>query len=347
MKPFGHAIRARVFGATLVLGVPAVVQGQTVAKATQSAAPAEAVGYSPSNSSHVSSVEVKAAGSPAPSDAQPSVQAIDAASKFFWEAHEQYQLGKYSEAMALFERSYALVPAPETLYNIALASANAGHCDQARSRFAEFAKSVPDGDSASLAPKTERLERFCPPPADKDEHEHEHHTTEPDPNTLRASPREAAQPGAGFTTKAIQTKVPTKRRKPALSPAQLGDSGDSTPHWMSQKVLGWSLLGSALVTTGAAAYFNAQRRKANSDIAELEELHKDGRAPNDAADRLYERDVDQRQARWAAIATSVAATGFLLTGVGLLLLEDGGEVSRPGVSLGWRGGVRVGLSGKF
>jgi hypothetical protein len=62
---------------------------------------------------------------------------------------------------------------------------------------------------------------------------------------------------------------------------------------------------------------------------------------------LYERDVDQRQARWAAIATSVAATGFLLTGVGLLLLEDGGEVSRPGVSLGWRGGVRVGLSGKF
>lgn len=70
--------------------------------------------------------------------------------------------GRYDEAVAAFQQSYALVPFPDTTYNIAACYEALGRIDEARLRYEAIA-STPDTSDELRAQAQEALDRLAEP----------------------------------------------------------------------------------------------------------------------------------------------------------------------------------------
>src|SRR6187551_3149896 len=109
----GSCTRQHFAGAAVAIYLqPSLVEAQELARETAAAATA------PSSESAV------------PESAAPSAQELEPARLAFWQAHERFEAADYSAALELFEKSYALSPQPELVFNIALTHEQLGHCEQ-------------------------------------------------------------------------------------------------------------------------------------------------------------------------------------------------------------------------
>ena len=147
----GRGVRARQcwMGAAVALALHAsVLQAQET-----SPAPA------PSPASSAPDVSTK---KPAPSATD-----TEAARDLFWQAHQRFEAQDYATALDLFERSYALSPQPEVVFNIALTHEHLGHCEQALEAYDRYLTAAVAGADRERASEHEAaLAKRCgPPPA--------------------------------------------------------------------------------------------------------------------------------------------------------------------------------------
>jgi hypothetical protein len=84
-----------------------------------------------------------------------------AASPHFERGARSYDLGRFDEAIASFERAYALDPAPILLFNIAQAYRRLGNTERALHYYRRYLESVPAtaGDRADVERRVRELER--------------------------------------------------------------------------------------------------------------------------------------------------------------------------------------------
>jgi tetratricopeptide (TPR) repeat protein len=90
--------------------------------------------------------------------AKPSASADKEARKLFFQGDRMYEEGKYEEAVAAFEKAYALSHRPELLFNLANAYERLGQYEEALRSLRDFAPSAPDGDREKIAERIKTLE---------------------------------------------------------------------------------------------------------------------------------------------------------------------------------------------
>lgn len=284
-----------------------------------------------------------ATSAPADDDArQPSsessVQAdavTEKASELFWQAHEQYKLGHYAEAIRLFRESYALVPEPETLFNIALANARNGNCKEAERGYTEYSSLVESTRGAKAKPFPEDVE--CAPelaePATV--------TPEEFPGELD-TPAEPAAASAAPTTEASRVNLTTLQPGSAVAEARppVAESADASGR---TSIVGWSLVGGSAVAAGASFYFVARELSARDAAREAADS-----GDGDAGDRTAEHEEQASHARTGAIVSGVIALGLAAAGVGVLLSGENNESQNSAsVALDVNDGLRLRVSGSF
>lgn len=257
----------------------------------------------------------------------PSSESMERASELFWQAHERYEAGDYADAIRLFRESYALVPQAETLFNIALSNARNGDCKEAERGYSAYTSLVESTRGAKAKPLPEDIGVQC-----------------------------AAELGAPVTVTreefpdAIDVPVPTAAFSvtptapaPVAPVAMAGptpvESLDDAPR--SRSIVGWSLVGGAVVLAGATLYFVAHARDSRQRAADATEA-----SGEDAGDRAARYQENSDRARTGAIVSGVLAAG--LAGAGIALLLSGqGERTPASLTLDTNGGLRVSLAGAF
>lgn len=260
----------------------------------------------------------------------PSAEEVAAARAAFWEAHQQYTAGNYREAVALFERSYAIYPQNEVLFNIALAHAKGGDCDTAHQTLQQYLSANPETNAREQAQaKFESADTPC--------------SFEPEPSLPVASPPAPPPvplPPDPTPVSPAPPPQPPVQQHPSPQAPDLSDTRSSS-YWSRPRVLGWSLVGAGAVAAGAAIYFDERRRNASD---EAQEIASDN--PSNAGDRVSELEADYNQARMLTGVTAVGAAAFTLAGVGLLLLGANNE-SSASLAIDRQGDVQLKLRGRF
>jgi tetratricopeptide (TPR) repeat protein len=259
-----------------------------------------------------------------------SAEEVAAARAAFWEAHQRYTAGNYREAVALFERSYAIYPQNEVLFNIALAHAKSGDCGAAHQTLQQHLSANPEESAREQArAKFESADTPC--------------SFDPEPSLPDASPPTpppvAAPPGPTPVSPSPEPPPPLEQ----LPSPQALDPSDTRPssYWTGPRVFGWSLVGAGAIAAGAAIYFDERRRDASEEARQIASDN-----PSNAGDRVSELEADYNRARTLTGITAVGAGAFTLAGVGLLLLGANND-SSASVAIDRQGDFQLRLRGRF
>lgn len=250
---------------------------------------------------------------------------LEQARALFWSAHERYDAGEYAEAAKLFEASYAAFPQTEVLFNIALARARSGRCDDAEQAFEEYSRAVSSNEATRAANENFRdILGQC----------------------WQASGKEALSTGVlAEPAPAVPAPntLPAPKPTAALAPL-MPEVAEAPPasYWTTQRVVGWSLLGAAAAATGVAIYFDSQRRDALEKNDELQQ-----KAPDDEGDLMKPLNQDYQLAKIGLGVATAAALGSALVGTGLLVYSGDDAVSATAQVAVDPSGARIGLSGHF
>lgn len=236
--------------------------------------------------------------------------ALAEARELFWQAHSHFEKGEYAKALSLFERTYALRPEPEVLFNLALTHQRLGHCDQARALYQEYQSRVQTDVTQQLG----ELDAQC--------------SVVPEP----ASQNDTEVVPAPFAITVVQPPEAPPPPRPAAPIT--ADARRSEP--LPLKTMGWVAVGAAAVALGFAAYFETERRQYRSDYEAA--LDSDDENAGDVAADLAD---DYDRARALAVTTGVVSGVFAVTGVTLLVLapsspDAAGPDAGPRVGLGLR-----------
>jgi tetratricopeptide (TPR) repeat protein len=89
---------------------------------------------------------------------KPSSSSDKEARKLFYQGDRLYEEGKYEEAVAAFEKAYALSHRPELLFNLANAYERLGQYEEALRALRDFAPSAPESDRDKIAERIKTLE---------------------------------------------------------------------------------------------------------------------------------------------------------------------------------------------
>lgn len=253
----------------------------------------------------VPSAPLPAASAPAstPLPAAGDPKALEEARELFWQAHSHFEKGQYVEALPLFERTYALRPEPEVLFNLALTHQRLGHCNQARALYHEYQTRVQTDVTKQLG----ELDAQC--------------STAPEA-PAKDSTKLVPPP---FAITVVQPPEPQTGPDPPPAPAPVAaDSGDSEPFPL--KTLGWVAVGAAAVALGFAVYFEAERRQYRSDY--------DSAITGDEQDAI---EPEYYRAQKRAVTMGVVSGVFAAGGVTLLVLAPSSPAPsepEPGQKLG-------------
>lgn len=247
------------------------------------------------------------------------------------EGRARYDLGKFEQAIDLFERAFEVYPYPEALFNLGQAHRQLKHYERALFYFGSYIRNKPDAPNraevegivgeleALIAAQTASAEK---PPAG---------TQEPvspgigsvGPSPGQPAPREEHRRESGSPTR----------------PAALAGAGpvfDQQPsadeRWYSDKA-GWTLVGVGVIATAAGVGFLVHA----SDVADRAGAAVD----EDEAVRL--NDSSDRYRLGGRVA-AVAGAAVAIAGVAKLAIHDGRAKTRAelAVGLGW-----VGVQGRF
>lgn len=206
------------------------------------------------------------------------------AEKLYFQGQQAYDAGKYDDALAAWEKSYALSKLPALLFNIAQAQrqrAHPGDCTKASANYKKFISLAPkaaerptaEGFIAELAPCVENEAKpaiVVPPP-----------TATPQPTI---------------------TPPPITQQPPPPTEAPSGRPG------RGKKFAGYAVGGAGVVLVLTGLYFGAKARRLGDEISD---------DCKDGCDWNLLRDKD-------AEGKSAETTQYVLYGVGLATIAAGG-----------------------
>lgn len=170
-------------------------------------------------------VSFRAAAQPRPGDVAVTTQPTPAAREAFELGKAAYERGRFSEALAYYERAYALSPHPNLLFNIGRAADSDGRSERAIQAYSAFLEAVPDADNREFVEG--RLERLRAPSA------------RVDPSAVQAS----ISPYTAAATASAAESTPSA----AVPLARYDDRKDvSPPAW--KRAWFWAVIGAVVVT---------------------------------------------------------------------------------------------------
>ena len=148
-----------------------------------------------------------------PAEAQESAQAAEAR-RLYAEGKVRYAQGDFVEAIALFERSYALSEAPGLLFNMAQAHRLLGeaHCPEALALYRSYLAALPGAENRrEVEERIDELER-CTAPV-------------PAPEASTVSPPASAAPTPEEPPHALTLPAPREPRRVPWAPVLLAGAG--------------------------------------------------------------------------------------------------------------------------
>lgn len=278
---------------------------------------------------HTDPVPTASANEPAPApDATSGPEPLDRARELFWQAHERYDAEDYDTATKLFEQSYELSPQLEVLFNIALARARSGQCDPAEQAFEQYRVGVSEDAASSANSKFEPILREC-------REGKAAATVVPAPAPTQAPPVEPEVPHAPATAQAGQVSDSATPANSAPMPPP-----PAPGYWTTQRTVGWSLLGVAVVATGAAIYFDDRYRDGRAREEELRQ--NDASDAGDESAHLQARDLRAQIGRGITAGLALSAA---VVGAGLIIYGENTQRAQVGVSL--TDGIHLGMTTRF
>jgi len=156
----------------------------------------------------------------------------------------------------------------------------------------------------------------------------------------------APQPAAPVATQSVEQKAEAEAAKapsatPRLEPETVVVSDAHTAYWSTERVVGWSLLGSAATASAVAIYFYDQQRDATDRYQELPGGPESGH-------QLAAIEDEYERARSVSLVAGSMAIGFAATGATLLILGNSEATLGPAPLLVVEStSARVGFSGHF
>lgn len=296
------------------LGVLLFTSGPVVFAQTAPQAPSESPPATPSPAPQAAG---DTAATPPPTAGDP--KALEEARRLFWQAHSHFEKGQYAEALPLFERTYALRPEPEVLFNLALTHQRLGHCEQARALYQEYHARV----QADVTKQLGELDGQCT-------------SAEPD------NKESAKLLPAPFSITVVQPPEPQAEHQPLSAAPVAADAAGEEP--FPFRTVGWVAAGAAAVALGATVYFAADARQHQSDYKDKYAHRHDPNLPDNYSDQLAELEDDMKRAQKLALLTGVVSGVLAAGGVTLLVVAPSSSATTEsdrarqlGLGLRWSG----------
>jgi tetratricopeptide (TPR) repeat protein len=214
----------------------------------------------------------------APAPAPPAPAAEDAAAQaksYYLQGDRAFNLGKYDEALGLFEKAYNLKPVAGLLFNVAQCHRLLGNLEQARRVYRAFINQT--GDTKLKAAAQEKLaevegvieaqtksrssnptslaqvEKLSPPPL---------------PGEPEGAAREASKPAAVSMAERSAQAAQAQKPRPAAPDAATGKvAARPSPASTSSHITAWSALGAGVLAAGGGVFFGLQSRSASDALA--------------------------------------------------------------------------------
>lgn len=260
---------------------------------------------------------------------------LDRARALFWQGHDQYAQGNYRVATAMFEESYAASAQPATLFNVALSMARDRRCEDASRTFRDFsALEMPQAELARAAAIFEGIHTEC--------------TAAATPSGQQLAPPVVPPPPAA-APKQSQSQPPATSSRKANSPdpKPVDPTAEaSQSYWNRDRTLGWSFAASAVVTAGAALYFNQRQQDAWDEADRIAEASRDGHGSKDAAGEMEELKTERTVFIVASGISAAASAGFALAATKLLVFSGSNKGSTQ-VAVAVGPVARLVISGEF
>jgi tetratricopeptide (TPR) repeat protein len=229
------------------------------------------------------------------------------------EGRARYDLGKFDEAILLFQQAYEVWPYPEALFNLAQAWRQKGDARKAVFYYRSYLRNKPDAaNREEVEQRIAELEKNIAAEESAKEKPPEGTTTPTD-----KPPEEPQQPPADL--------YPPKQVEPepaAPAPVQANPSWDAPqPRWYGDS-WGWWLTGAGAVAAGIGVYLLI-------DAAQLED---DADAADESkAGALFEQANDRRTIGWPTLGAGAA---LLTAGIIKLAIPPERIPGQPTVSVG-------------
>lgn len=259
-----------------------------------------------------------AATTPPPAARDP--KGLEEARRLFWEAHSHFEKGQYAEALLLFERTYALRPEPEVLFNLALTHQRLGDCEQARALYQEYQARV----HADVTKQLGELDAQCSVASEPDNNE-----------SAKLIP-------APFSITVVQPPEPQAERQPLPTAPVAADAAGDEP--FPFRTVGWVAVGAAAVALGATVYFAVDAGQHRSDYEEKYAQRDDPDPPDNYNDQLAGLEDDMDRAQKFALVTGIVSGALAVGGVTLLVVAPSSSATTEsdparqlGLGLRWAG----------
>jgi len=263
--------------------------------------------------------EVAPAGTPPATATASSSEITGEARQLLEHAFELYESERYSEALVVFERVYALQPNPGVLFNLGAVHAALGQCELARDAYRRYIEATrSESGRADAREQLEHLKECEAAPAPG---------APPGPAPSEAMPALSPAAAAGLSSSAAAAEPPAAPLASAPPPM----ATDSPPNGM--RVAGWVALGAGGVLTLASlgcAYASWRAEDAERSAS-----------PGQSGDAAA-REQDSGQ-RYNTLAWGLGGGAAALAGSGLLLLWLGPDEDTS-VQVAAPAGAGLGLS---
>jgi hypothetical protein len=209
-------------------------------------------------------LRVHAEGPPSP---EPSPEARRA----FEAGRLAYERGRFSEALAEYERAYSLSPHPTLLFNIGRAADSDGQVERAISAYASFLAADPASENGEFVQaRLDKLRTLAGVEGSASAHEQRTEQTIPAPQQDTAMPAPVAMPAIAPAAVAAQnTSEPARvsfEPRPEQRPAQ-DDGATQRPTW--KRAWFWIAVGAVVVTgatVGAVVATRDESARSNTDV---------------------------------------------------------------------------------
>jgi tetratricopeptide (TPR) repeat protein len=265
-------------------------------------------------------------------------------------AAEQYDQGRYDEALGTLRAARAISARPGILFNIGQVQRARRDCAGAREAYQRFLAATPptdpnhdralrwEAEMQACADEAAEGEALAPEKSAKMPPVTPTRSAAPDLRRVgvvqlsvaNASPQPSGSDLRSSNSSSTSTSAPASASpgaaNGALAPMPRLDRKTSP----AATVAGWTLIGAGAIAAGTALWFQLQANNISND------LEASPHTATEVAMQLQEGNRDKSRAIWSAVVGGVLAAG----GAGILIL--GRPANAPAVSVSW-----LGLSGKF
>ncbi|HEY6728563.1 MAG TPA: hypothetical protein VI197_31345 [Polyangiaceae bacterium] len=260
--------------------------------------------------------------------------------ELFWRAYQKFNAGDYQGAAVLFERSYAIYPQHEVLFNMALANAKAGRCREVQDILATYRQQRrQEKDSEQVASQLAAVGAECS--LESDAAVEPAVPSAPEVTAVPSTTVRAAAPNQVAVPPPLVGAVPTPATELPTSAGR-----NDTPYWTNRTIAGWTLVGAAIVSSGVAMYFGEQRSDTKAELESINVALERGEASADPGRRVAELEQEYQQHNVRLAVSAALAAACAVTGA-VILVGFGASEASDGIRVGVGAGPQLSLSGRF